>query len=361
MKTPKVIDMRRTRGFSLLELLIAMALGLIVMASAAQLFKSATDSTRLVVQRAEMQQNMRAAIELITKDASLAGSGIPPGGIQLPTGGGSQPSRFACDQTGACYVTNNLYPNPNYMFGVIPGFGTGVEGGAAIPAAPGTRNDSITLAYADYAYPLNQYDVTFPGANPNGQLVNIAPNAGFNPAPPLVTAAGGLRVGDLIWLSNTAGNAVGEVTGFTNTTISFADNDALRINQSGAATNNIKALAGGGTMTAYRIFVVTYYLTVPANGQLPRLMRQINGLAPVPVADNIISLQFAYDLYNSTNNTLDAGQSDPIGAGDDLNLTQKINIVVMGQSLVNSGNNAQNLALATSVSAQNMVYRNRYQ
>jgi len=353
--------MRTTRGFSLLELLISMALGLIVIGSAVQLFKTATDSTRLIVQRSEMQQNLRAGTEIMTKDLSLAGAGIPSGGIQLPNGAGSQPSLLGCDQI-TCHITNNQYPNNNYMYGVVPGFGTGVEAGAVIPSTPGARNDRITVVYADYTFLLNEYNVTFPGANPNGQNVNIAPNPGFNPAPPLVTAAGGLQVGDLIWLSNTAGNAVGEVTGFTNTTIAFADNDALRINQSGAAKNNIKALAAGGTMTAYRIFVVTYYLTVPVNGQLPRLMRQINGLSPVPVADNVINLQFAYDLYNSNTNALDPSQPNPLGvAGDDLNLIQKINLLVMGQSLVNNGRNAQNMALATSVSAQNMAFRNRYQ
>jgi hypothetical protein len=90
-------------------------------------------------------------------------------------------------------------------------------------------------------------------------------------------------------------------------------------------------------------------------------MRQVSGLTPVPVADNIINLQFAYDLYNANTNTLDSNQPNPLGiAGDDLNLVQKINIAVMGQSLVNSGN-AQSMALATSVSAQNMAFRNRYQ
>ena len=125
---------------------------------------------------------------------------------------------------------------------------------------------------------------------------------------------------------------------------------------------SIDELAPGGTMTAYRIFVVTYYLTVPANGQLPRLMRQVNGLAPVPVADNIINLQFAYDLYNSNTNALDPAQPNPLGvAGDNLNLVQKINMAVMGQSLINNRKNAQSMALATSVSAQNMAFRNRYQ
>lgn len=348
-----------SRGFSLLELLISMALGLIVMASVVQLFKAAMDTTRLVVARAETQQNMRAAIELMTKDIALAGSGMPPAGIQLPTGG--VPSLYGCDQTGVCHVPNNQYPT-NYMYGVIPGFASGVEGGAVIPSAPAAVNDSITVVYADYVFPLNEYNVTFPGAGPNGQTVNVAPNPAFVPAPPLLTAAGGLQVGDLVWLSNTAGNAVGEVTGFTNNTIAFANGDVLNINQSAAAANNIKALAAGGTMTANRIFVVTYYLTVPANGQPPRLMRQVNGLTPVPVADNIINVQFAYDIYNSNTGLLDANQTNPLGiAGDSLSLVQKINISVMGQSLVTNGKNAQNMALATSVSAQNMAFRNRYQ
>lgn len=360
MRSYEMEQTRSNRGFSLLELLISMALGLIVVGSAVQLFKTAMDSTRVVVQRAELQQNMRAAIELMTKDVSLAGSGMPSGGIQLPTGG--VPSLYGCDQTGVCHVPNGKYPN-NYMYGVVPGFGNGVEALATIPSAPAAVNDSITVVYADLAFPLNEYNVAFPvGPPPTGGLLNIAPNPAFNPAPPLVTAAGGLQVGDMIWLSNTAGNAVGELTGFTNGTMSFADNDPLKINQSTAAANNIKALSGGGTMLAYRIFVVTYYLSVPVNGDLPRLMRQVNGLTPVPVADNVINLQFAYDLYNATNNRLDSNQSNPLAiVGDDLNLVQKINISVMGQSLVNNGKHAQSMALATSVSAQNMAFRNRYQ
>src|SRR5215813_10169984 len=60
--TMRTIEMQTTkmkRGFSLLELMISMALGLIVLGSIVQLFKSGMDSTRLVVQRAELQQNMR--------------------------------------------------------------------------------------------------------------------------------------------------------------------------------------------------------------------------------------------------------------------------------------------------------------
>jgi hypothetical protein len=99
---------------------------------------------------------------------------------------------------------------------------------------------------------------------------------------------------------------------------------------------------------------------VPAGGQLPRLMRQVNGLTPVPVADNIINLQFSFDVYNTTTSALDSNQANPIGAGESPNLIQKVNIVVMGQSITSTGDRAQSMYLATSVSARDMAFKNRY-
>jgi prepilin-type N-terminal cleavage/methylation domain-containing protein len=356
----------RHQGFSLLEMMISMSLGLIVMGSMVQLFKMATTTSRLVVQRTEMQQNMRAAIELMTKDISLAGSGLPDAGIQLPLGG--KVSQYGCDQT-TCHVPGGTYPSngtpavPNYMTGILPGYSNGVEAKAVIPAAPGTRSDSITVIYADYSFPLNQYWLDFPTLASTGTQLNVnVPFPAPNPVPPLITSVGGIQVGDVIWLSNSVGNAVGEVTALNNGSLTFADNDALNLNQSGAAiTNNIRALNNGTHLQGYRLFVVTYYLTVPANGESPRLMRQVNGRTPVPVADDVINLQFAYDLFNSDTNALDPNQADPLSFPKDaLGLIQKVNISVMGQSLANSAKGAQNMRLATSVSARNMAFFDRY-
>lgn len=348
-------------GFTLMELIVAMALGLLVMASMASLFKTGLNSVMLVTQRAETQQNMRAAIDLMVKDITMAGAGLPSGGLQLPTGNGSSLSNFACDQGGICHVPSFNYPNNNYMYGVIPGFNNGVEANAVITAAPPPIiNDSITVIYTDYNFPLQEYNITFPTPG-DGTNITLTPNPTYVPAPPLITAAGGIQVGDLILLSNSLGTAVGEVTSLGPTFIDFADRDALNINQNGALSNNIKAISTGANTTAYRLFAVTYYLTVPANGQTPRLMRQVNGLNPVPVADDIINLQFAFDCYDSTTSALDANQANPLGVGESPNLIQKINIVVMGQSMLNNGNKSQNMYLATSVSARNMAFRNTYQ
>jgi type IV pilus assembly protein PilW len=364
-------------GFTLLELMISMAIGLIVMAAMASLFKTGLNSTMLVTQRAENQQNMRAAIDLMVKDIGMAGAGLPSGGIQLPINGGATVAKFGCDQAGTCYVPAYTYPAGNYMYGIIPGFLNGVQGNAVIPAAPGQPNDSITVIYADYNFPLFEYNVTFPTA-PTGTSICLTANNTYAPAPPAPNASGGIQVGDLILINATNGvSAVGEATGVTASTIAFANNDALNFNyaKNGTTTNNVYAASGNAGYscpppvtvpqttqgTAYRLFAVTYYLTVPAAGQTPRLMRQVNGQTPVPVADNIINLQFAFDVYNSTTAALDANQVNPIGVGESPNLIQKINIVVMGQSMFNNGNKSQNMYLATSVSARNMAFKNKYQ
>jgi prepilin-type N-terminal cleavage/methylation domain-containing protein len=377
MKKMKMPKQKTERGFTLLELMVSMALGLIVMASLASLFKTGMNSTMMVTQRAETQQNMRAAVDLMVKDIGMAGAGLPSGGIQLPPlTGGVTAAKFGCDQGGTCHVVNHIYPNGNYMYGIIPGFSNGVEAAATITAAPPPAiNDSITVLYCDYNFPLFEYDVTFPSA-PDGTQINLTPNSTFTPAPPLPNSAGGIQAGDLILINGINGvTAVGEATNVTATSISFANLDPLNMNWSGAAhTNNIYAVSGGAGYafpvpvtvpqttqgTAYRLYAVTYYLTVPAAGQTPRLMRQVNGLTPVPVADDIINLQFAFDTYNSTTNALDANQANPLGVGESPNLIQKINLEVMGQSIINDGNKSQNMYLATSVSARNMAFRNSY-
>jgi len=361
-------------GFTLVELMVSMAVGLIVMAAMASLFRIGLNSTLLVTQRAETQQNMRAAVDLIVKDLSMAGAGLPSGGIQLPTGAGSSASKYGCDQAGTCHVPAFNYPAGNYMYGVIPGFSNGVEANAVIPAAPAPAiNDSVTVVYADYNFQVWEYWACFQGGT-NGGAMNLYPNTAYNPAPPLVNSAGGVQQGDLILVSGGGLTAVGEVTNLTTTSLTFANGDPLNINQSAAASGNLAALQGTvGSCTAntpvngqnsvglYRLFAVTYYLTVPAAGQTPRLMRQVNGLTPQPVADDIINLQFAYDIFNSTTNALDANQPNPIGAGESPNNIQKVNLFVMGQSIINNGNKSQNMYLATSVSARNLAYHNRYQ
>jgi prepilin-type N-terminal cleavage/methylation domain-containing protein len=380
----KMLISKSQRGFSLLELLVASSVGLIAIMAMTQLFDMGMRSTLTVTQRADTQENMRAAIEMMTKDIGMAGAGLPAGGLQLANSGGA--TKVACNQAGTCYVPGDDYPNSgagvqNYMYGILPGFGNGVQGGAVIASAPAPAvNDSITSIYCDYNFSLSNFTFTFP-------TTNSAAVAVVNPAvtPNNILAPGGLNVGDLLlFIVSTAGNGVGaggnavaqtaavvaEVTGIPNAgAINFAAADALNFNQAGAnslantITNLGPALGGGNTVSVCRLFAVTYFLQVPAAGgtvQSPRLMRQVNGLTAVPVADNIINLQFSYDVVSSTTGLMNASLANPIAAGDSPALIQKVDMWVMGESITNAGTKSQSMYLASSVSARNMSFCNSY-
>lgn len=385
------------KGFTMVELLVASSIGLVVVLTMTSLFKIGMDATFTVTQRAELQQNMRAGIEMMTQDLTHAGAGVPTGGLQLATNG---VSKYACDQSGACYTTNHTYPNnvgtgtPNYMYGILPGYGNGVQGGLTIPNASAARNDSITAVYADYGFPLSNFDffavngTTVCAALTGGPPATPAPTAGL---PTNILAPGGLNVGDvLLFYVQSQGNgttssgtswtqtaAVGaEITSIatggadpsgncvgTTWTLGFAAGDPLNMNQTAGANNLTSAFAAPGKMTTSRLNVVTYYLQVPAAGgtvQTPRLMRQVNGLSPVPVADNIINLQFSYDVIDATTGYLSANLNNPIGSGESPSLIQKVNIWVMGESLTSGGKKSQSMYLITSVAARNMSFCNSY-
>lgn len=379
------------RGFTLTELLISMAVGLVVMTGATQLFKTGMDATMVITQRGEMQENVRAALNLIAKDASMAGSGLPSGGLALPYGAGNAGgSVIGVDRTGKAWINNNGYPTytyagppavvySNYMFGLIPGATNGMEKGGptSVPAmtASGVKPDSVTFIYVDYSFPLNQYTVTFPDTT--GSSIDLAPPAAPPAGFPAILSPNGIVLGDLILLSNGRGAAMGEVTGIPpgGGSLTFANLDALNINQSGASFGNIKyidpcfysagACAGAGVGTdkstiAYRVYAVTYFLEVPAAGQTPRLMRQVNSQPAIPVADNIIALQVTYDLCTAALAAGCAGQENPIGAGFSPNQIEKVNISVTGQSMTNYGNKSKSMALVTSVSTRNLTFTNTY-
>jgi len=368
------------RGFSLLELMVASVIGLIVVMAMTQMFRMGMNATFTVTQRAETQQNMRAAIELMTKDLSMAGAGLPSGGLQLASAGGN--SKVACNQAGTCYVPADTYPTGNFMYGILPGFGNGVQNGTVIASAPAAVNDSITSIYCDYNFPLTNFTFTFPSTTTASvAVVNAAVT------PNNILAPGGLNVGDLLlFLVTTAGNGktaqgtsaaqtaavVAEITGLpNNTTIDFAGGDALNFNQAATAPNSLAytitnlgpALGAGNNVTVCRLNAVTYFLQVPPAGgtvQTPRLMRLVNGLNAVPVADNIINVQFSYDVINSVAGTMSANQSNPLGAGLSPALIQKVNMWVMGESLTQGGNKSQSMYLASSVAARNLSFCNSY-
>src|SRR5437660_7253719 len=102
---------KRVRGFSLLEMMIALGLGGVVMAAAVSLFTQGVNATWVVSQRAEMQQDFRAASNLLIKDIGLAGAGLGNVGIALPSGAGTVPV-YGCDAGSGCHINGGAVAFP---------------------------------------------------------------------------------------------------------------------------------------------------------------------------------------------------------------------------------------------------------
>src|SRR5262249_23191770 len=76
--------MKRQAGFSLTEVLIATALMVVIMGTTLRALSDATHANEAVTLMADSQENLRAALNYMTKDLIEAGEGLPQGGIPIP-------------------------------------------------------------------------------------------------------------------------------------------------------------------------------------------------------------------------------------------------------------------------------------
>jgi prepilin-type N-terminal cleavage/methylation domain-containing protein len=391
---------KRDSGFSLLEMTVSLALGGVVLAAAVQIYVQGVAATWTTTQRAELQQDFRAASNILTRDLSLAGAGLGNGAaIALPSGvtpvygcsgtGGSQ-------TTATCYIISTAHPSgavayptqsgAAYLYGLLPGYNDG-------PTLTGSSGptDAITTVYTDVNFYLDCYTakmtstttVTFtlptPVAPATGDANCTSPtgNAG---AQAVNDSAVGLTAGDLVLFSFGSSNIVAEVTTAPTAlgVATFVTGDVLKMNQASTVANSLASMyaAPSGSVTGYasRIFVITYYID-NYTSTTPRLMQQVNGHVPVPVAENVVYAKFTYDLFNDTTDLPAVACSNPGAASDGCsgastgmlpNQITKINIqnMAMDSTLMGSqfgqGNGYQRMDLQTSVCARNLTYVNNY-
>ncbi len=346
---------RSSRGFSVMELIIAMGLATVVLGGALALTSQAIGISDLVTQRSEMQQNGRVAINMMALDASLAGTGFPTSGIQLPSGAGSADSHLACDEATGCHITNNVWTNER-LYAAWPGQAGG-------PTINGVATDVFTVVYDDPTSNFSQYI-----------LVNIdaeGKKIWFDPAttPAYNDAVVGLQVGDVLLMNNGNGQSVATVTDVKvneEVWLQTGNQDPLDFNQqSGAAFGTFKTTlhpppAGlFADTTARRIFIITYFIdnSDPDN---PLLMRQVGAHPPMPVAEYVENLQITYDIYDENLAVATAALDD---AGGVPNQIRKINITLSVRSAGETRieQDFQRLTLTTSVGPRNLTYRDRYE
>src|SRR5260370_29084370 len=74
------VRVTKANGFTLIEALIATVVSVIILGAVVGVFKSTSDTNRVTLLRADVQQDARGALNLINRDLSQASAGVPPSG-----------------------------------------------------------------------------------------------------------------------------------------------------------------------------------------------------------------------------------------------------------------------------------------
>jgi len=378
----------KNAGFTLVELMIAMAVTMVLLYAAVIVFRDATLTNQVVTQNADMADNLRAGLNLIETDLQQAGSGIPTGGIPIPytsNGSSSAPCNSLAAPNRPVLNGTTTFPACNSTFpGVEPGQALGPlitapDASAGLPSNPSSYTDEITVFYVDNlgldAKPINALATTNPATVgcPNGSL-SLSGNtatAVFDANCVNFTTAGiYINPGDLIMFSNTLGEAVLAVTSVSGQTLTFAPGDAFNLNgrtAAGGTLNQLEANGCGGSnacftnTTATRVWMVSYYLDNVTSPPYVRLIRQVGFNTPTPVGETMENMQFTYNFVDG--NTNPSNQA-AVPAGDSESQIMAVNVYLAARSSYQvrrgSYSSFSRDNLVTQISLRSMAYHNAF-
>jgi prepilin-type N-terminal cleavage/methylation domain-containing protein len=358
--------MKRAKGFSLIEVMVALVILLFVVAATLGTLQDAMHASEAITKMAEVQDNLRSGMNLMARDLVQAGSGIPIGGILIPF---TDPANNPTNAPIPLPINRPSPPGNAYTFPVQETLTTITPGPGMGPASLGRATDMITLMYADNT-------LNWPGmapinnpANPkcNGVIALDGSTIAFDTATAgcATLQAGNVSVvpGDLLMLtSSQGGNILRVVTNVAGNLLSFAPGDAFNLNGAAAASGTIQQLQVGGTfppIRATRVYMITYYIDT-TNPVTPRLMRQVNFNPPQVVAQVIEDMQITFDLTSPVN--LPGINIPVINPPDSPNQIRKVNLLMAARSQNPFSVSRQYFRtnLVTQVSMRSLTFQNRY-
>lgn len=360
-------------GFSLIELLVAMALVLVIMGAAMTALTNAYRSSENARGIIDVNNNLRIGVDLLVRDFIQVGQGLPTGRlVQVPNGTGAlriqrpRPAGSACTQWPAGITAINAVT-------AGPGCGPVIDG-AATDMVTTIAVDSVLDGVPIRTYALSTHKATaaLPSQAPGG--LDITAGTGDD-----------VRVGDLMMFTKGSVSALVYVTAVDgNQTFTFAAGDPMNLNQFATALNGtLDDLANTAPTTSYsssvsRIRMISYYLDNTLDPTTPRLMRHMNWGDPAvavnlrarTVAFAIDNLQFTYDMLDGVGNPSNvhmvdadfttAGACSPNPCSP--NQIRKVNVFLSGRStqVFSATKRFFRSSLSTQVSLRSLALVDRY-
>lgn len=266
------MDMRKQRGLSLVELLIAITLGLVLMAGVIQMFLSSRTvfSTQQALSR--VQEGGRLAIEFISQDIRMAGyMGCVNRGTQL------------ANDLGLDFWSKYTTPAPVAFPFSVEGLTAASAAALALTPAPVANSDVLAVRYAAGAPHILSQDNSFtPG------VINVRA-AG-------VVAAGncvnGLCVGADVLVSNCTGASIFRIASIS------LNGDVSTINHVGGWPEANKAPSRYTIFNAgselLPVWTVVYYVGVSPVSNRPALYRREGTGPSIELIDGVENISLRY-------------------------------------------------------------------
>lgn len=294
------------RGFSLLELLVAMVIFMIVTGSIWGVLRVAQQSRSVLNQQVQLAKNVRLGLNLLGRDTYNAGFGYPlKSTVILPD------NRISA----TIGIPNDFDTSRDTVPPIISGNNITLN---TYNTAANIRTDQVTFLFKDSAFNMVGSGASAvslalkidTASTTGGGIVELTPESG--------NAA--CRINDIYLLTGVTGSTLGVSTGLNGTnSVQFSTFDSLGFNQTGllGVLNDITAAS------MYRVKMVTYFVT--ADGTLTR--REFANVPPVvpavayvdePLVYGVENFQIQYVMDNGTlSDNPSAGPDGIVGNADD--------------------------------------------
>jgi prepilin-type N-terminal cleavage/methylation domain-containing protein len=302
---------RHEKGFSLLELVIAMVIFVIVTTAIYGVMQLAQRNRLLVNQQVQSTKNVRFALNLIGRDTYNAGYAYPMNStVVLPD---NKISTLLA-------IPNDFDTTRDTVPPIIAGNDINVN---TFNSTANTKTDQVTFLFKDSSFNL----IGTPGSEVSQPLnINAATTnaSGIDEIVPISGSNAACRKNDIFLITGNTGSALSLVTSLSGTDkVQFSNGDVLGFNQTGS-TGTLRGITTPASMQ--RIKMVTYFVT--ADGVLTR--REYANVPPVgaaapqkwvdePIVYGVENFQIKYVMDDgSLSDNPSAGPDGIPGTADDL-------------------------------------------
>ena len=294
-----------SRGFTILEILVAMTIFMIVTGSVWGVLRVAQQSRLATNNQVPLAKNVRIALNVIGRDTYNAGFGYPLGNtVVLPD------NRVSAILS----IPNDFNTTRDTVPPIIAGNDLNIND---YNTTPNTFTDQVTFLFKDSSFNL---------VGTGGDVVStpVSINPVTTAADEVVPSSGSnamCRVNDIYLITGTTGATLGVSTALNGTTaVQFSNGDVLGFNQTGL-TGPLSTITTPASMI--RVKMATYFVT--ADGTLTR--REFANVAPASPAVAFVDEPLVYDVEDfqiryvmddgTVSNNPSAGPDGIAGTADD--------------------------------------------